>query len=138
MIRQQPAFLDTNVLLRHLLDDHPEQSPRATSLIAAIERGERHVVTSEIVVFETVFTLARTYKQAPDRIREAMLAILGLPGIQLAGKRALRRAFDLYVELHLPFADAYHAAIMERLGIDQILSFDRDFDRVPGIERLDP
>jgi predicted nucleic acid-binding protein len=138
MRQPRPPFLDTNILLRHLLGDHPQQSPRATSLIAMIERGEQRVITSELVVFEAVFTLARTYKQPPDRIREALLAILELPGIQLPGKRGLRRAFDLYVDLNQPFADAYHAAFMERLGIDQVLSFDRDFDRVLGIERLEP
>jgi predicted nucleic acid-binding protein len=131
-------FLDTNILLRHLLADHPDQSPRATSLIAMIERGERRVTTSEFVFFETAFTLARTYKQPPGRIKEALLAILELPGIQLPGKGGLRRTLDLYVGLNLPFADAYHAALMERLGIDQVISYDRDFDRVPGVERVEP
>jgi predicted nucleic acid-binding protein len=32
--------------------------------------------------------------------------------------------------------DALHVAIMRRNGVHRILSFDRDFDAVPGIERV--
>ena len=46
--------------------------------------------------------------------------------------------FDLYVDQNLPFADAYHAVLMERLKLVEIVSFDADFDRVPGIRRVEP
>lgn len=35
-----PAFLDTNILLRHLLQDDPQQSPRATAFLLRVENGE--------------------------------------------------------------------------------------------------
>ena len=56
----------------------------------------------------------------------------------LPGKRRLRKVFDLYVDLNLPFADAYHVALMQRLGLRQIISFDKEFDRVPGVTRVEP
>ena len=34
--------------------------------------------------------------------------------------------------------DLVHAAVMHRLGVDRIISADTDFDRLEGIERLDP
>ncbi len=131
-------FLDTNVILRHLLGDHPDHSPRATAYLGRIERGELSVRTADTVVFELVFTLERSYRQPKARIREAVLALLGLPGIVLPGKRRLRRAFDLYVDLNLPFADAYHAALMEGLKLDEIVTFDQHFNRIPGITRVEP
>jgi predicted nucleic acid-binding protein len=132
------VFLDTNVLLRHLLGDIPEQSARATAMIERIERLELRARLADTVIFETVFTLSRTYRQPREKIREALVALLGLRGMVLPGKRIFRRAFDLYVDLNLPFADAYHAALMERLEIRQVVSFDKDFDRVPGLERIEP
>ena len=131
-------FLDTNVILRHLLGDHPEHSPRATAYLRRVEEGEIQVRTSELVVFEAVFTLERHYRQPRARIREALLSLIALPGIVLPGKRRLRRVFDLYVDLKLPFADACHAVLMERLKAGEIVTFDREFDRVPGIQRLEP
>jgi predicted nucleic acid-binding protein len=124
--------------LRHLLGDHADHSPRATALIAKIEQGALRVRTADTVIFETVFTLERTYRQPKALIRDAVLALVELSGVELPGKRMLRRVFELYVDLNLPFADAYHAALMERHGLDQILSYDRDFDRIPGVKRIEP
>jgi predicted nucleic acid-binding protein len=131
-------FLDTNILLRHLLGDHPEQSPRSTAYFRRIEGGEVKARVSETVVFETVFTLERHYRQPKAKIREALLAIIELPGIVLPGKSQLRRAFELYADFNLPFADAHHAALMEHLNLEEIVSFDREFDRLPGIRRIEP
>jgi len=131
-------FLDTNVLLRHLLQDHPQQSPRSTAYLARIEHGEIKVRTADTVVFETVFTLQRQYGVPKEEIRDNLLPLLELPGIVLPGKRRLRKVFDLYVDLNLPFADAYHVALTQRLGLRHIVSFDKEFNRVPGVTRVEP
>lgn len=131
-------FLDTNVILRHLLGDHPDHSPQATAYFRRIEGGEIKVHTSDTVVFETVFTLERHYRQPKAKIREALLPLIELPGIVLPGKTRFARVFELYVDQNLPFADAYHAAVMEHLKLEEIVSFDREFDRIPGIRRVEP
>lgn len=133
-----PPLLDTNVLLRHITGDHPEQSPRATEFLRRVEAGEQAVRVTDVVVFETVYTLERHYRQMKAKIRENLLPLLELPGILLPGKRRLRRTFDLYVDLNVPFADAYHAALLERSEAAEIISFDRHFDRIPGLRRIQP
>jgi predicted nucleic acid-binding protein len=129
-------FLDTNVLLRHLLSDHAEQSPKATVWLARVEKGEIKVRTSELVVFEAVFTLQRHYHQPKPLIRDALLPLLELPGVILPGKRRFREVFDLYTRQNLPFADAYHAVLMKHLKLDEIATFDEHFDRIPGLRRV--
>ncbi len=131
-------FLDTNVLLRHFLQDHADHSPRATVYLSRIERGEIRVRLLPTVVFETVFTLQRLYRVSREDIRDAVLPLIELSGIVLPGKRSLHRAFALYAGLNVSFADAYHAAEMERLSIDETVSFDRGFDRIPGVRRVEP
>lgn len=54
------AFVDTNVPLRHVVQDHPDHGRRATALIVAIEQGQRAVRLADTVVFETAFTLEKT------------------------------------------------------------------------------
>ena len=44
----------------------------------------------------------------------------------------------MYVNLNLPFADAYHAILMQRLTLTKIVTFDREFNRIPGITRVEP
>lgn len=131
-------FLDTNVFLRHLRNDDPDRSPRATAFLERIEQGQLRVRTAETVIFETVYTLQRTYRQPKPAIRDALLALIELPGIILPGKRRFRRVFDLYVNLNISFADAYHAALMDQWKLTEVVSFDAEFDRVAGIKRLEP
>ncbi|MBI2849167.1 MAG: PIN domain-containing protein [Chloroflexi bacterium] len=128
-------FLDTNVFLRHLRQDDPVLSSKATAILSRIEQGEIRVRTSDMVVFETVFTLQRSYRQSRERIAEALLPLIELPGIFLPGKTLYRKAFALYCTGPLGFADCYHVALMQRLGITEIFSFDADFDRIPGVLR---
>jgi predicted nucleic acid-binding protein len=132
-------FIDTNIFLRHLLGDHPQHSPKATALFERIERGELRAQTSEMVIFETVFTLERSYHIPKAEIRDSVLALLALSGLVIRGKRRYQRIFELYVDSNLPFGDAYIVAQMEQLQADQIYSFDRELDRkAPGITRLEP
>ena len=124
--------------MRRFTQDHPEHSPRATAYLERLERGEIEVSTADTVVFETAFLLERRYRLSRPAVRDALLPFLELPGVILPGKRRFRRVFELYVDSNLPFADAYHVALMEGLGLTEIISFDRDYDRVPGIRRREP
>jgi predicted nucleic acid-binding protein len=82
-------FLDTNIFLRHILNDDPVKSPACFALIRAIERGETTVWTSELAIAEVVFVLEskRTYNVPRDTIRDVLLPLLSLPGIKLPHKR---------------------------------------------------
>jgi len=133
-----PSFLDTNVFLRHLLQDHPEHSPRATAFFSGIERGEIEVRALETVIFETVFTLERRLRHSKGAVRDNVLPLLRLPGISLPRKAIFTEILDLYVDLNISIVDAYHAVSMRRLGLRDIVTFDNDFDRIPGIRRIEP
>lgn len=131
-------FLDTNILLRHLSQDHPDHSPRATALLKQVEDGKLRLRLNDMVVAETVFTLQRTYKVPKAHIASALLPLIRLPGIELRGKRKFATIFDLYVRLNVSYADAYLAVTMRQAGSSQIYSFDRDFDRITAITRVEP
>src|SRR3954451_11814767 len=130
--------LETNIFLRHLRQDHADFSPRSTALLRRIEQGTLKVRTADTVIFETVFTLERYYKQSKEAIREAFLPLIELPGIVLPGKRRFRQVFAYYIEQNIAFADAYHAVVMESLQLTHIISFDRDFNRISAIRRVEP
>jgi len=132
------VFLDTNVLLRHLLQDDPEQSMKASAFLERLEHGELKARIADTVVFETVFNLQRRHGVTKAAIRDELLPLIELPAIELPNKHRLRRVFELYVDSNISFADAYHVALMEQLGIEEIATFDRDFDRLPGIRRVEP
>jgi predicted nucleic acid-binding protein len=133
-------FLDTNILLRHILNDDPIKSPACFALVQAIERGETMVWTSELAIAEVVFVLEskRTYNVPRDTIRDALLPLLGLPGIKLTHKRLYRRVFDLYTRLPIDFIDCYHVALMEQRGNRTLFSYDTDFEKISDVIRREP
>ena len=131
-------FLDTNILLRHLLGDEPTQSPKATAYVQAIEQGRCRAHISDIVIFEVVFTLERGYRRSKAEIEGALLSLIELPGVLLPTKRKFREVFRLYVERNISFADAYHVVMIQKLGLTQIVSFDRDFNRFATLTRVEP
>lgn len=125
-------------MLRHLLGDHPDHSPRATALIERIEEGQLQVRIADTVVFETVFVLEHSLKQSKAHVRDALIGLLDIPGIVLPGKRRMRRVLSLYVEKNIPFVDAYHCELMVGLGLNEMISFDHHYDRIPGLRRVEP
>ena len=132
-------FLDTNVLVRYLTADDPEKAKASFGLLLRVERGEEAVMTSDIVIAETVYVLqSRTYGMSRERIRDLVEAIIELRGLRLPRKSLYARAFDLYCGSRISFADAYNVAYMERNGLHEIYSYDTDFDRVEGIGRVEP
>ena len=135
-----PRFVDTNILLRYLTRDDEQKAEACFALLLRAEQGEEELVTSDLVIFETVFILQsrRHYDLPRERIRELVESVIGLRGLRLPRKAVYVRAFDLYCERNIGFADAYNAAYVEALDLSEIYSYDTDFDRVEGIRRVEP
>jgi predicted nucleic acid-binding protein len=133
------AFLDTNVLLRHIMQVHSDHSTRSTALMAAIEQGQRTVQIADTVVFETAYTLEKTYGMPREVIRTVLQRFVELPSVLLSGKTIFAGVFELYVRNHgLSIADCYHAEMAKRFTGGFILSFDQRLGTVDGITREEP
>lgn len=131
-------FIDTNVLLRLLTRDDERKASAAFALLRRVEQGAERIASSPLVIFEVIYTLQRSYRVPREQVRDLVRPIISLRGLELPGKPIFTRALDLYVEQHIPFADAYNAAYMESHGLGEIYSWDTDFDHLPGITRVEP
>jgi len=134
----EPRFLDSNVPLRFFTQGDPPMADAARELLTRVEDRAERVAISLVVVLEVVFTLERTYKRPKAQIREMMTDLISLPNIQLADKHLCIEALDVYVDFNISFGDAYNAALMRAQNIDEIYSWDTDFDRLPAIKRISP
>ena len=132
------CFLDTNILMRYFTGEDERKAEHALNLLTRVERGEERIITSSLVIFETIFTLQSFYKVPRQRIKELVLPIIALRGLHLPDKDIYYHAFDLYVTKNISFADAYNAAYMFSEEVYNIYSWDRDFDKIEGIVRLEP
>ena len=128
------AFLDTNVLIRHLTGDPPELAARAT---AALARGEPLLLT-DLVLGECVYVLESYYKVERARVAELLRSAIALPAIEALDPTTLVRALEVYELDRVDFAEAYLVAQAEATGINEVLSFDRSLDKVKSVTRREP
>jgi len=128
------AFLDTNVLIRHLTGDPPAQARRAT---AFLERADELLV-ADLIVAEVVYVLESFYEVERERVAELARAIIAFPAVIVVDEPLLLRALEVYEVERIDFADAYLVASAEASGVETIASFDRAFDRVATVRRIEP
>jgi uncharacterized protein len=131
-------FLDTNMLLRYFTRDDEEKAKQAFALLTRIERGEEKVVTSPLVIFETIFTLQKRYGFPREQIRDAVSDLVSLRGLEIPNKSLYVRALELFASENIPFTDAHTAAYMQAQGLSEIYSWDTDFDHIPGLQSVEP
>ena len=128
------AFVDTNVLVRHLTGDPPDQAERATRFLARAEP----VLLSDLVLAEVGYVLESYYEAPRLQVAEALRAVLGFRSIQVLDRDLLHRVVEIYENDRLDFAEAYLVASAERSGVGAIASFDRSIDRVTTVRRIEP
>lgn len=135
-------FLDTNVILRYLTRDDEGKAEACYRLFQRMSRGEEELFTCEAIVTEVVYVLSSRrapYRLSHEEIRARLVPILTLRGLRLPQKRVYIRALDIYASTpFLDFEDALAAAHMERQGVTEIVSYDKDFDMVAGLQRVEP
>lgn len=135
----KPIFADTNLFLRYLTDDVPEQVDAVEDLLRKAGKGELSLIASPLVVAEIVWTLESYYETTKEDIKEKVLVILNTPGLEIVNASMIMQAIRWYVDKNIDFNDAYHAAWMDGHGIDTVCTFDRKhFSRLGGINVLTP
>ncbi|HAX81751.1 MAG TPA: VapC toxin family PIN domain ribonuclease [Actinobacteria bacterium] len=128
------AFIDANVIIRHLTADPPAAGRRATDFLASVDE----LLLPDVIAAECVFVLESFYELRKDEVARVMRAVIAFESIHTIDPALLLRALEVYETDHLDFADAYLVACAESAGVREIVSFDRDFDRVTSVRRLEP
>lgn len=130
--------IDANVLLRFVTADHPEMSPRSRLLLERVEKGEETVYLPEAALADVAWTLRGFYRWPVERISAFLGDLLAIAGLEMERKDMVWRALELFRTAKLDFSDAFIAAEMSRAGVEELYSFDRDFDQVAGVRRVEP
>ena len=128
------AFVDTNVLVRHLTGDPAVIAERATAFLSA----STELYLADLVLAETVSVLESFYKAPRDQVATTMRSLIAMRSMVTVDPALLLRAIEVYEIERLDFAEAYLVACAESTGIGRIASFDRTIDRVHTVERIEP
>lgn len=128
------AFVDTNILVRHLTGDPPAMAKRATAFLA----GQPELYLADLIVAETVCVLESFYKAPRDQVATAMRSLIAMRSMITVDPALLLRAIEVYEVDLLDFAEAYLVACAETAGVGTIASFDKAIDRVTTVTRMEP
>jgi predicted nucleic acid-binding protein len=128
------AFLDTNVLIRHLTGDPPALARRAGAFLATADE----LLLPDLIVAEVVYVLESFYEVERARVAELVRAVIGFPAILVVDAPLILRALEVYELERIDFAEAYLVASAEASGVGAIASFDRSIDRVSTVQRIEP
>ena len=128
------AFLDTNVLIRHLTGDPPAQARRAHAFLATADE----LLVPDLIVAEIVYVLESFYEVDPEQVAELVRAVIGFPTVVVVDAPLLLRALEVYELDRLDFVEAYLVASAEASGVGMIASFDRSIDRIATVRRIEP
>ncbi|MDP2640917.1 MAG: PIN domain-containing protein [Candidatus Yanofskybacteria bacterium] len=131
-------LVDANILLRYYIENVSEHTKAAKRLIVRLESGEEKAAVSFTAISEVIFTLERSYKISHADIRKYVMFLMTLNGLSMEAADLIQEALEVYEKARIPFGDAVQVAYMRQRGIQEIYSFDHDFDKVSGIVRLEP
>lgn len=124
--------IDTNVLLRYLVNDEPEQAKRVARLFEDELSATSPGFVSLVVVCELVWALKRTFAIERDVVVATVLELLQTPRLVVEEsdlvEAAARGSGDI--------ADSIIHGIGMRSGCSHTLTFDKRFARLDGVELL--
>jgi predicted nucleic-acid-binding protein len=124
--------VDSNVLLRHILQDDAIQAAAAARFLE--DRGPSDpAFVSRVVLVETLWVLERTHRIDAAHRSRIVRALLASRDVLLEGAASIRRALEDAEESNADLADAIIAHTAIDAGCDGAVTFDRRAQRLPGM-----
>lgn len=122
-------LVDTNVILRYLLNDHEQYSQKATDFFREVADGNKKIEIPSFVLAECVHVLFKFYKVSKEDLADILVRVLSLKGVMNKDRFELTNALLMFKDTKIDFADCLLAAYStpER----KIVSFDSDFNDLP-------
>jgi len=132
----EKIFLETSVFIRYFTADDKKKFKDCVRLLEIIEKGKARPYTSNIVIFEVLFVLARIYKFSKKEVLEGIQKILDLRNLTLVEKTNTRKALETFQKLNIKFPDCLITTQVPRNS--KIATYDEDFAKIKTLSVTDP
>ena len=123
--------LDTNVLVRYLVEDDTPQTLAARRVIEETLTPSEPGFVSLIVLVELSWVLRRLYGRPTSEVAAIVAELLASPTILVEQAAAVSAAIG---QPHDDLADTLLHEVGKAHGCARTLTFDRRFARLPGVE----
>lgn len=124
--------IDTNVLVRFLVQDDLEQYEKARKLIKREVAAGRRVLINQLVLMETEWVLRSRYSVPKGKIIEVLSGLLEADDVQLEDEAVTEEALYMWKDSNADFADCLIAAKNRRIGCRATATFDLKAAKLQG------
>jgi len=125
-------LLDTNLIIRYLVQDQERQARAAGKLFEACDRGDLVVAVLPVVLAECVFVLESFYDHPRAEIAAALSGLISSPGVEINGAAIHLDALDRYRRTNLHFVDCLLAATAAAEDTP-VATFDQQVRKFPDV-----
>jgi predicted nucleic acid-binding protein len=125
-------LVDTNLIVRYLVQDHEQHARAAGKLFDACDRGEVMVIVLPVVLAECVFVLESFYGHPRADIASALGRLISSPGVEISEVIVHLDAFERYKATRAHFVDCLIAATAVAKGVP-VSTFDQDFRKFSDV-----
>ncbi len=121
--------VDTNALLRFLLNDIPSQVIQVQQKIEQAKLGKYSLVVPQIVVFEIAFALTKAYGFPKIDVAKNLKKIITSSYLQVDQDDIFTEALDIYRDKNLSLPDCFIKIYAKRINA-QIFTFDKNLEKL--------
>jgi predicted nucleic-acid-binding protein len=125
-------LVDTNLIIRYLVQDHEKHAKAAGKLFDACDRGDVVIVALPTVLAECVFVLESFYEHPRGDIASALGRLISSPGVEISAVATHIDALDRYRKTKIHFVDCLIAATAATENMP-VASFDQDFRKFTDV-----
>jgi len=131
-------FIDTNIFIRFLVNDIPQKADACEKIFKNAVAKKETLFTTEMVIAEIIWVLESYYELSQQEVQEKVEKILNTPNLICPHKDLILNALTIYSEKNIDYIDAYNALILKGKGIKELYSYDKHYDRMDWLTRLEP
>ncbi len=128
--------LDTNVLVRYVVQDDEAQLASAKRLIRKCVSAGQTLFVPVTVTLEFEWVLRASFGYAKDEVMQALSSLFSAAELTFESERALEVALHLYRKGSADFADCLHIALVAQAGELPMWTFDKRAANVSGAQSL--
>lgn len=130
------ASLDTNILVRYLVQDDERQLALARKLIKSALRTGENLYIPITVMLELEWVLRSNFRFGKEQVTATLSSLLAAAELSFESESSLEIALALYKKSSADFSDCVHVALAHVAGESPLWTFDRAAALVDGTRLL--
>ena len=125
--------LDTDAVIRFVTNDDEGKAKRLEKFL----KSNKKIYLTDVTLAEIYWVLRSFYKFEKNKVVEILRSLINFESIR-CNRIVLQECLKIVGKSNVSFVDAHVAAWSKMKDDGKVMSFDRDFDKLKGIKRIEP